>query len=103
MDDRARWAGDTVLLPSLGVQLYLERHAALRNVQLRSVGNEQSYAAWTVLETKLRAELRKVPSERGVCGSMFVVFAAALLVLIMMTCLRDQGEIARSFDEMLRR
>jgi hypothetical protein len=101
MDDQARWAGDTVLLPTVGVQLYLERHAAFRNIQLRSIGNEPSFAAWAVLEKELRAELKQVPSERGTCGSLLVIFAAAILVLIALTYLRDQGEIARSYQELL--
>jgi hypothetical protein len=101
MDEQARWSGDTVLLPSVGVRLYLDRHTALRNVQLVSIGSEQSYAAWTALEKGLRTALKQVPCERGVCGSLFVMFAVAVLVLIGMTCLRDQGEIARSYQELL--
>lgn len=103
LDEQARWAGDSVVLPSVGVQLYMDRYAMLRNVQLKSVGSAQSFTAWVKLEKELRKELKLVKSERGAAGSLFVMFAGALFAIVAMAYLRDQGEIARTFKEMLHR
>jgi len=103
MDEEARWAGDSVVLPTIGMQLCMQQYVTLRNVQLRSIGNDPCFAAWSVLQKNLQRNLKQSPSDRGACGSAFVMFAMAIMAMIAMTYLRDQGEIARSFDEMLRR
>ena len=41
LDDEARWAGDSLVLPKLGVQLHVELFGAMRNVQL-VVGRPQT-------------------------------------------------------------
>ena len=102
LDEHARWAGDSVVLPTIGMQLYIERYAPLRNIQLRAVGYDQPYGAWTVLERELREELKQFRTDRSFCGPLFVLTAAVVLCLIATTYLRDQGEIARSLQEMLR-
>ena len=103
LDEQARWSGDSVSLPQVGIQLYADRYAILRNVQLKSVGGEQSLPAWGKLEKELRSEIGLVKSERNTCGLMFVMLASVLMSVALMTYLRDQGEIARMFEEMLRR
>ena len=103
LDEQARWAGDSVVLPSVGVELYMDRYAMLRNVQLKSVGNVQSFEAWLKLQKNLRNELKLVKSDRGAFGSLLIMFAGALFAIVVMAYLRDQGEIARTFQEMLHR
>lgn len=103
LDEQARWAGDSVVLPTIGIQLYADRYAMLRNVQLKSVGGQQSLLAWSKLEKELRREIKHVKSERSACGMIFLMFAGVLTSLVVMTYWRDQGEIARTFQEMLRR
>jgi hypothetical protein len=39
LDPNARWAGDSLVLPGLGVQLYVDHFAAFRNVSLISAGS----------------------------------------------------------------
>ncbi len=38
LDDQARWAGDSLVLPKLGVQLHIDDFPMLRNITLKSVG-----------------------------------------------------------------
>ena len=49
MDAEARWAGDCLFLPGLGVQLHLESFGWMRNVSLVSSGPKQDYQGWSRL------------------------------------------------------
>ena len=52
MDPDARWAGDCLFLPGLGVQLHLESFGWMRNVSLVSSGPKQDYQGWSRLEAR---------------------------------------------------
>ena len=43
LDGKARWTGDSLLIPSLNVHLHLEGFSWLRNVQLVAVGHRQDF------------------------------------------------------------
>lgn len=103
MDEQSRWAGDSVVMPTIGIQLYMERYSLLRNVQLRATDLEQPHGAWLMLESELRKELKQVRCERSACGSMFLVLAIGILSTLVMRYLGDQGDLARCLDDMLRR
>ena len=60
LDEEARWAGDCLVLPSLGVQLYLECSGAFRNVSLVSAGGVQNHQGWATLEETLETALRRL-------------------------------------------
>ena len=53
LDPAARWAGDCLSLPALGVQLYVDSFASLGSISLCSAGGNQSRAGWRRLETAL--------------------------------------------------
>jgi len=55
LDENARWAGDSLHLPALGVQLHIESFALLRNVSLMSSGPHQDHLGWRRLELALAA------------------------------------------------
>ncbi len=46
LDSQARWAGDSLSLPQLGVQLHIDDFPSLRNISLASTGDEQSFSGW---------------------------------------------------------
>ena len=60
MDPEARWAGDCLFLPGLGVQLHLESFGWMRNVSLVSSGPKQDYQGWSRLGVELAAALRGI-------------------------------------------
>jgi len=60
IDGEARWAGDSLVLPNLGVQLHLEYFTPLRNVTLRATRPQQSLAGWKTLEEAVAQALRNV-------------------------------------------
>ncbi|MBN2584050.1 MAG: hypothetical protein JXL80_13375 [Planctomycetes bacterium] len=101
LDPNARWAGDTLALPGLGVQLHVDYVAAMRNVSLSSVGPHQNHAGWRRLETALapalsQVEVRRNPGGAGLLGAG--VLMATLLVLVV---IRDPQAVAQTLFEML--
>ena len=57
LDSQARWAGDSLALPALGVQLYVDNFAAFRSVSLISAGGNQNRQGWRRLELALGTAL----------------------------------------------
>lgn len=103
LDDGARWAGDSLLLPNLGVQLHLEYMAALRNVSLLSVGAHQNYAGWRQLELGLRAAVSEFEVGRNLRGVAFIAGAGALLLLFLLQMIAiDPQAVAQAMFDMIR-
>ena len=53
LDSDARWAGDSLVLPNLEVQLSIDNFRVFRNVSLKSVGGNQNLHGWRRLEQAL--------------------------------------------------
>ncbi|MBQ2790673.1 MAG: hypothetical protein IJE97_13650, partial [Thermoguttaceae bacterium] len=88
LDDEARWAGASLNLPNLGVQLYLDGAALGRVATLVGFGPERSPQGWRRLEKELRLELAKQePTRRrgwlafAALGWGTLVADAAVLIL----------------------
>lgn len=65
LDDDARWAGDSLFLPNLGIQLHLEGPTSMRNVSLLAVGAKQNPQGWRKLELTLKVALRDLEVSRN--------------------------------------
>ncbi len=102
LDDEARWAGDSLVLPTLGVQLHVELFGAMRNVQLVSAGPRQSFAGWRSLELALAQTLRNTKSAPNPHG--FGLLAASLLLISLMAyqLLSDPTTLVQGLNQMLR-
>ena len=57
IDPESRWAGNSLSLPTLGIQFYLERMSLLRNVTLKACGANQNMQGWLQFEKSLRNAL----------------------------------------------
>jgi hypothetical protein len=53
IDPQARWAGDSLSLPTLGVQLHVESFEIMRHVSLMASGDKQNLAGWRKLSGEL--------------------------------------------------
>ncbi len=102
LDSDARWAGECLVLPRLGVQLHVEPFLALRNVQLVSSGPQQSLAGWRRLECALVQALRGASSPPNPYGYSLVFFGLLMAALIAFAVLGDTPAVAQAFREMLR-
>lgn len=101
LDPDVRWAGESVCLPNLGVQLHLEVVASLRNVQLIATSAPQSYDGWALLQKKLSTQLRETPAARTSHGLSLILCGVLLAVTCAYWAMRDKELVAQSFQEML--
>ena len=60
LDTNSRWAGDSLSLPELGVQLHIDEFAVMRNVALASSGARQNLDGWHRLGGALAHKLQPV-------------------------------------------
>jgi hypothetical protein len=102
LDREARWAGECLILPSLGVQLHVEVFATMRNAQLIAAGPKQSFEGWMKLESAISTELRETISRRNPYGLSLVFTAVALIGMITLALVQDPAAIQESVREMLR-
>ncbi|MFN0019947.1 MAG: hypothetical protein ACKVP0_16945 [Pirellulaceae bacterium] len=103
LDSESRWAGDSLVMPNLGVQLTVESQGMMKNVQLTAAGTEQSFQGWRLLEAELSTVLRSAKGTRNVCGTILIVFG----LLISASCIywlgRDPQGVAQALNDMLRK
>jgi hypothetical protein len=103
LDDDSRWAGESLVMPQLGVQLHIEYAPMLQNVQLVSSGPEQSLQGWKRLERELAAALRKSRHPRNLFGVLAMGLGVLTVAVITYVLVRDPGGVIQALNEMLRR
>jgi hypothetical protein len=101
LDAEARWAGESIFLPGLGVQLHLDGVGWMRNVSLVSSGPKQDYQGWTRLEKELTAALRGVDSPWSISGLILLSAGNVLVIWLALMIVRDPQGIARAVYELL--
>jgi hypothetical protein len=102
LDADARWAGDNLLLPNVGVQAHLEPFAALKNVQIVASGPRQNYMGWRNFELHLATALRPMRVAPNPYGITQLFFAGVMVLAIIIWVAGDQQAVAQSLHEMLR-
>jgi hypothetical protein len=103
LDPEARWAGDGLVLPKLGVQLHVEVSVPMRNVQLVSAGPKQSFAGWKRLEIALARVLRETKASPNPHGFGMIVLALLLIAVMTYGMISDPHTVVQGLNEMLRR
>ena len=87
LDPEARWAGNSLSLPTLGIQFYLERLSLLRNATLKGCGTHQNLHGWIHFEKSLRIALlhHRAATKNRVVILMtvigFLIMAGAVAIL----------------------
>jgi hypothetical protein len=103
LDADARWAGSSVALPKLNVELYLDDHPAMRNVSLVATSSPQSYTGWRTLDKALRAQLRaRVESAPNLCAVASLVVALCMAGSMAWLAYFHGRDIAQGFADMMR-
>jgi hypothetical protein len=103
LDNDARWAGESLVMPQLGVQLHLETAPMLKNVQLVASGPQQSIYGWRQLETALAATLRRTRTAPNPVGASLLIFGVLIAAAISYILARDPSGVMQALNEMLRR
>lgn len=99
IDPDARWAGDSLSLPTQGVQLHLESFDFMRHVSLIASGPKQNLVGWQQLSSQIfqRLEpLRVAPNPRALG---IVLFALLLLAASMGHMMVHPQRVAQSVQE----
>ncbi len=95
-DGDARWAGDSLAIPGLGVQLYMDDFAPLRSMSLISAGGNQNHVGWRRLEMSLRTALAREEVARNPRGLSLIVAGLLCIVGIALAIAHDPEAVARS-------
>jgi hypothetical protein len=102
IDDQSRWAGESLYMPQLGVQLSIETFLVMKNVQLVGAGLMQNYQGWRRLESDLSVMLRRIKGSPNPQGAGLMSLGLFTAVFISYLLLRDPARVQQSFTEMLR-
>ena len=102
IDKDSRWAGESLFLPNMGIQLYVEAFTPLRTVQLIATGTRQSFEAWRELEKLLVEELKATKSVPSSYGYILIVFSVLLSFSAGIWMMSDGPGVIQALNEMLR-
>ena len=102
LDPESRWAGDSLAMPGLNVQLHVESFNFMRNITLVSAGNEPNYTNWRRLEGLLRGSLQDVPVPRNPRGYVFAFVGMLLLISLALNAAMNSHLIAQDLLQLLR-
>jgi hypothetical protein len=100
LDSESRWAGDALLMPRLGVHLYLESAALMRNVSLKSAGPNQNHQGWWRLESVLETALGDVKVARNPCGLLIIAAGSLLSAALLAIVVYDPQGVTRSLAQL---
>lgn len=96
LDAEARWAGECLALPGLGVQLYLEGFAVPRGTSLIAAGGRQSQTGWRRLEAALGAAIFREEVARSPRGLILLFAGLLCIAVIAWTIAQNPQAVARS-------
>ena len=99
LDADSRWAGNSLSLPNLGVQLHLESFDLMRNVSLASSGSRQNLDGWRELARELAAALRPVRVKPNPRGVGFLLLAILLMAGGLASLVNHPKELAYAVEE----
>lgn len=99
LDIDSRWAGNSLSLPNLGVQLHLESFDLMRNVSLASSGSRQNLDGWRELARELAAALRPVRVKPNPRGVGFLLLALVLIAGSLASLVNHPKELAYAVEE----
>ena len=102
IDRESRWAGESLMIPRLGVQLHLEAFAPLKNMQLVAAGPKQNYAGWRHLEMAIAAELGHLKTERNPYGYLLLSLGLLMVGVLTFYMVNDSHSVAQGLRDMLR-
>lgn len=101
LDPQSRWAGDSLAMPTLGVQLHVECFEIMRHSSLVASGVKQNMAGWQQLSGELRTQLALLHVRPNPRSLGLALVAIALMAISITHMLGAPQEVAQAMDEML--
>lgn len=102
LDPNARWAGDSISLPKLGVQLHMESFTPMRNISLVASGERQVFDGWRQLEAALRPALQQAEVRLNPRGISFTSAGVLLILMSTVIAFRHRELLAQGMEDLLR-
>ncbi len=102
LDPEAQWAGDSALIPRLGVQMHIDASGLAKNVQIASSGPHQNLVGWHRLQSALAVRLREVPSPSNPLGILLSIVSGVAILGILGILFRQAPEVQAAFCELMR-
>lgn len=99
LDPEARWAGNSLTMPDLGVQLHIDRWDLMRNVTLASNGSRQSLEGWRRLARELSTLLKSTRVKSNPRAVGLLIGALVLMALSVTHMLSHPMELAQGMSE----
>jgi hypothetical protein len=99
IDPAARWAGNQLSMPSVGVQLHLDSFAVMRNVSLVASGGRQNLDGWRRLAAELGPPLRSMRVKSNPRALGFLTVSLAMLTLCVAHLMMHQEAIVHAMNE----
>ena len=102
LDSSAKWAGDSVELPQMGIQLSIESKNSMRSCQIVAVGYHQNLGNWSKLRVELAAQLKKVKVSANPYALSMIGFALVLGTLIAFQIIQNPQIVLNDLKDFLR-
>jgi hypothetical protein len=100
-DAGAHWAGDSLALDRLGLELRIEAFAWMRNVSLIANGDHQSTSDWHHLEQSLRVALAGVRAKRGRRGAALISLGGLLVFWLVYRVANNPAQTVQGMLDLL--
>jgi hypothetical protein len=101
LDPEARWAGNHLTLPTVGVHLHLDSLDIMRNVSLVSSGGRQDIEGWRRLARELSRSLARVRVKGNPRAVGLLIVAIALLVVSITQMLKEPLATVQAMRQLL--
>ncbi|HEX5471177.1 MAG TPA: hypothetical protein VFW73_04795 [Lacipirellulaceae bacterium] len=99
LDSMARWAGNNLSLPTIGVQLHLDSVDSMRNVSLVASGGRQNLDGWKRLARMLGQSLGNTRVKRNPRAVGLLVLSFVLLAVCITYMLIRPAELMQAMNE----
>ncbi|TWU00715.1 hypothetical protein Pla108_16670 [Botrimarina colliarenosi] len=100
LDGSGRWAGESLVLPQIGVNCHLDTFAWMRNTSLIASGGRQDLAGWRRLGRSVERALRGVAIRPNPRGWLLLGAGVALVAAAMLRLTADPRAVAVSWGQL---
>lgn len=103
LDHDVRWAGNSLLLPNLGIEMHIETFPVMRNISLVAAHDQQNFRGWRRLEHALAQALARVEVARNPRGAAMILIGLMMTLMVYWELVRDPQGAVQALNDFLMR